>query len=107
MENNDNFLEEEFEGMDEDVTITMTDEAGNEYEFVLFDEFDYKDDTYLLLTTVDEEEPELVIVKVIAGEDEIDMLISIDEEEFDEVFAEYQRLVEEEGYDEDDDEEEE
>ena len=90
---------EENEG---ETTITMTDAEGNEYEFMLFDEFDYKDDTYLLLMTMDDDEPELVIVKVVTGDDDNDSLISVDEDEYDEVFAEYQRLVEEEDDYEDD-----
>ncbi|MDD2392610.1 MAG: DUF1292 domain-containing protein [Eubacteriales bacterium] len=90
------------EDLDGETTITMTDAEGNEYEFMLFDEFDYNEETYLLLMTIDDEEPELVIVKVVEGDDENDSLISVDEDEYDEVFAEYQRLCEEEDDYEDD-----
>lgn len=87
-----------------ETTITMTDAEGNEYEFMLYDEIEYKDDTYLLLITLDEEEPELVIVKVVPGEDGNDALMSVDEEEYDKVFAEYERICEEEEENEDDSE---
>ncbi len=92
----------EKEDFDGETTITMTDAEGNEYEFMLFDEFDYKDETYLLLMTLEDEEPELVIVKVVESDDDNDSLVSVDEDEYDEVFAEYQRLCEEEDDDEDD-----
>jgi len=91
------------EGHDEDLgetTITMTDAEGNEFEFMLYDEVLYNEETYLLLLTLDEEDPELVIVKVVMGEDGTDSLMSVDEEEFDNVFAEYERLCEEEEDDE-------
>ena len=89
--------------MNGETTITMTDADGNEYEFMLYDEIDYNDESYLLLITSDEEEPELVIVKVVPGEDGNDALMSVDEEEYDRVFAEYERICEEEEDDEDDD----
>ena len=88
--------------MNGETSITMTDAEGNEYEFMLYDEIDYKDDSYLLLITSDDEEPELVIVKVVPGEDGNDALMSVDEEEYDRVFAEYERICEEEEEDEDD-----
>lgn len=89
--------------MNGETTITMTDAEGNEYEFMLYDEIDYNDESYLLLITSDEEEPELVIVKVVPGEDGNDALMSVDEEEYDRVFAEYEKICEEEEDDEDDD----
>jgi len=89
--------------MNGETTITMTDAEGNEYEFMLYDEIEYNDESYLLLITSDEEEPELVIVKVVPGEDGNDALMSVDEEEYDRVFAEYEKICEEEEDDEDDD----
>ena len=89
--------------MNGETTITMTDAEGNEYEFMLYDEIDLNDESYLLLITSDEEEPELVIVKVVPGEDGNDALMSVDEEEYDRVFAEYEKICEEEEDDEDDD----
>lgn len=87
--------------MNGETTITMTDAEGNEYEFMLYDEIDYNNESYLLLITSDEEEPELVIVKVVPGEDGNDALMSVDEDEYDRVFAEYERICEEEEEDED------
>lgn len=89
--------------MNGETTITMTDAEGNEYEFMLYDEIEYNDESYLLLITSDDEEPELVIVKVVPGEDGNDALMSVDEDEYDKVFAEYERICEEEEDDEDDD----
>lgn len=83
-----------------ETTITMSDAEGNEYEFMLYDEIQFNDETYLLLLTIDEEDPELVIVKVVESEDGNDSLMSVDEEEFDLVFAEYERLCDEEEDDE-------
>lgn len=91
------------EDVNGETTITMTDAEGNEYEFMLYDEIDYNDESYLLLITSDDEEPELVIVKVVPGEDGNDALMSVDEDEYDKVFAEYERICEEEEDDEDDD----
>lgn len=92
--------------MNGETTITMTDADGNEYEFMLYDEIDYNEESYLLLITSDEEEPELVIVKVVPGEDGNDALMSVDEDEYDRVFAEYERICEEEEEDEDNNNEE-
>ncbi len=86
--------------VDGETTITMSDADGNEYEFMLYDEMQFNEETYLLLLTMDEEDPELVIVKVVESEDGNDSLMSVDEEEFDLVFAEYERLCDEEEDDE-------
>ena len=86
--------------MEGETTITMSDAEGNEYEFMLYDEMQLNEETYLLLLTMDEEDPELVIVKVVESEDGNDSLMSVDEEEFDMVFAEYERLCDEEEEDE-------
>ncbi len=94
---------DQVDNMNGETTITMTDAEGNEYEFILYDEIDYNDESYLLLITSDEEEPELVIVKVVPGEDGNDALMSVDEDEYDKVFAEYERICAEEEDDEDDD----
>lgn len=88
---------DEFEG---ETTITMSDAEGNEYEFMVYDEMEYNDESYLLLLTLDDEDPELVIVKVVETEDGNDSLMSIDEDEFDKIFEEYERLCDEEEEDE-------
>lgn len=88
------YKDDDLEG---ETTIVMSDAEGNEYEFMLYDEFDFKDQTYLLLMTMDDDDPELVIVKVVEDEDEVDTLMSVDDDEYDEVFEEYLRICEEEG----------
>ncbi|MBN1891495.1 MAG: DUF1292 domain-containing protein [Clostridiales bacterium] len=81
---------------DESATLTMVDaETGEEYQFAVVDDFDYKDQEYCVLVTVDEEDPELVITKVVELDDGEEGLMSLDEEEADEVYAEYDRLCEE------------
>ena len=104
-ETNMDGAEIEYPDTDGETTITMMDDEGNEYEFMIYDEFDYNEETYLLLMTMDEEEPELVIVKVVEGEDSVDSLVSIDEDEYDEIYTEYMRICEEEYDDEDEIEE--
>lgn len=83
------------ESMDvEETIITMVDaETNEEYKFVLADEFDYKGNVYYVLVTEDDEDPELVITKV-ADMDGEEALMSLDEEEADEIYAEYDRLCE-------------
>ena len=93
---------------DESAVITMVDsETGEEYEFTLVDDFDYKGESYCVLVTFGDEEPEMVITKVATVDGE-EGLMSLEEDEADEVYAEYERLCEEaELLDEDDEESEE
>ncbi len=82
--------------------ITMTDtETGEEYSFIIADDFAIGDDHYCVLVTMDEKDPELVITKVVTLEDGSEGLMSLDDEEYDRVYAEYERLCEEEEGDED------
>jgi hypothetical protein len=84
--------------------ITMTDtETGEEYTFIIADDFSIEDDQYCVLVTMDEKDPELVITKVVTLEDGSEGLMSLDDEEYDRVYAEYERLCEEDD-DEDADE---
>ena len=93
---------------EEQAIITMVDaETGEEYQFSVVDDFEYKDQAYCVLVTVDEEEPELVITKVVQLEGEEEGLMSLDEEEADEIYAEYDRLCEEADIDDEDDTDEE
>jgi len=94
---------------EEQAVITMVDaETGEEYQFTMVDDFEFKGNSYCVLVTMDDEEPELVITKVVKMEGGEDGLMSLDEEEADEVYAEYDRLCEEaEIEDEDDTDEEE
>jgi hypothetical protein len=86
--------------------ITMTDsETGEEYTFIMADDFAYEDEHYCVLLTTDENEPEMVITKVVAMEDGTEGLMSLSEDDYDRVFAEYERLCEEEDYEDEDNEE--
>jgi len=93
------------EGVNEEQDIiTMVDaETGEEYQFSVVDDFEFKDQAYCVLVTIDEEEPELVITKVVQLEDGEEGLMSLDEEEADEIYAEYDRLCEEADFDDEDD----
>jgi hypothetical protein len=88
--------------------ITMTDtETGEEYSFYVADDFVFEDEHYCVLVPVEnEDEPEMVITKVVTMDDGSEGLMSLDDTEYDRVYAEYVRLCEE-GIDEDEDDEEE
>lgn len=78
--------------------ITMTDtETGESYTFAIADDFAFEDDHYCVLVTVDNErDPEMIIAKVVKLEDDSEGLMSLDDDEYDRVYAEYERLCEEE-----------
>jgi len=88
--------------------ITMTDtETGKEYAFVLADDFSFEDEHYCVLVTADnDQEPEMVITRVVTMEDGTEGLMSLDDAEYDRIYAEYERLCEEEDDEEEDDEDE-
>jgi len=91
-----------------DSIITMTDtETGEEYQFVIADDFAFEDEHYCVLVTMDNEaDPEMIITKVVTMEDGSEGLMSLDDSEYDRIYAEYERLCEEDA-DEDEDGEEE
>lgn len=87
----------------ESVVITMVDEETNEeYEFVIADDFEFEGEVYCVLVT-QEDDPEAVIVRVVTMEDGTEGFQSLDDDEFDRVAAEYDRLVEEAGFESDED----
>jgi hypothetical protein len=96
------------EGHDHNSTITMTDtETGEEYTFALVDDFLFEDEHYcVLVSTDDENDPEMVIARVVTMEDGSEGLMSLDEDEHERVYAEYERIIEEEADEDEDDEEE-
>ena len=54
------------DGQEEQAIITMVDsETGEEYQFAVVDDFEFKGQTFCVLVTVDEEEPELVITNLV------------------------------------------
>jgi len=80
----------------EHATIVMTDtETGKEYTFQVEDMFEYEGDMFYVLVTTDEADPELVITKVVEMEDGTEGLVSLDAEESERVYAEYDRLCDE------------
>ena len=88
--------------------ITMTDtETGKEYSFELADDFIYQDEHYCVLVTSDkDQEPEMVITRVVTMDDGTEGLMSLDDDDYDRVYAEYERLCEEDDDEDEDDEEE-
>jgi hypothetical protein len=81
----------------------MTDtETGEEYSFNVADDFVFEDEHYCVLVTLDENDPEMIIAKVVPMEDGTEGLMSLDDAEYDRVYAEYERICEEET-DEDED----
>lgn len=80
-----------------DSVITMTDtETGEEYTFSLADDFVFEDEHYCVLVTLDEEnDPEMIITRVVTMEDGSEGLMSLDDVEYDRVYAEYERICEE------------
>ncbi len=96
------------ENCEDQAIITMVDaETGKEYQFSVVDDFEYKGNAYCVLVTIDEEEPELVITKVVQLEGDEEGLMSLDEDEADEIYAEYDRLCEEAEIEDEDDTDEE
>ena len=78
---------------DEESLVTMVDaETGEEYQFVMVDDFEYKDQIYCVLVTTDEEEPEMDITKMVKLEDGEEGLMSLNDDEADEIYEEYDRL---------------
>ena len=95
-------------GCEDEAIITMVDaETGEEYQLALVDDFEFNNKSYCVLVTMDDEEPELVITRVVELEDGEEGLMSLDEEEADAIYAEYDRLCEEAEIEDEDDADEE
>ncbi len=79
--------------MDEESIITLTDENGEETQFLLVDVVTYKQEDYLILLPLDEEgeendEDEVVILKVTKDEQGQEMYVAEEDEAvLDAVFA--------------------
>jgi uncharacterized protein YrzB (UPF0473 family) len=94
-----------------DDVIILTDEEGQEYEFQLIDVIEVDELRYAVLFPLEEDESsedEALIMRlesdVETGED---LLVDIeDDDEWEKVVAEWERLLEEEDIDEEEDEEE-
>lgn len=67
---------------DEEVSILeLTDEDGNEVEFELVDSVDYEGEEYLILLPMEEEDPEVVILKVVTDGKGNESYVTVDTEE--------------------------
>ncbi len=91
--------------MDEerDDIVVLIDENGEEVEFEHIDTIEMKDNEYVVLAPLDEdqendqEEEEVIILKVEHNENGEDSFVTIeDDDELDEVFNEFQSRIEEE-----------
>lgn len=73
-----------------DTRISLTDENGNEVEFELLACIAYKDDSYIILLPVDEEETDVVILKIESDDydSDIETYVSVEDDEIlENVFA--------------------
>ena len=67
---------------EEEVSILeLTDEDGNEVEFELVDSVDYEGEEYLILLPMDEEDPEVVILKVVTDGKGNESYVTVDTEQ--------------------------
>ncbi len=87
------------EFFDEDDFVVLTDtETGEEYSFILVDNFDFEDATYCVLIEpddIDEEEVSLFFMKLVESDDGEEVLVGLDEDEDDRVFAAYSKYMDE------------
>lgn len=84
----------------EENVITLTDDDGNEENFTLIDVLELNDERYAILLPLDEEESdeeeiEAIILKFSQDEDGNDMLVSIEDEEWEEVADAWAQMEEE------------
>jgi len=94
-----------------DEIIVLTDEEGTEFEFQIIDVLEVEGKRYAVLFPLDEdaEDDEALIMRLEQDENGDDILVDIeDDEEWEKVVAEWERILEEEEdedlEDEDDDE---
>jgi uncharacterized protein YrzB (UPF0473 family) len=94
--------------MDErdDVIVLIDESTGKEIEFQYLMTVDYKDDEYVCLVPADEkaandEDEQVVIMKIVRGKDGEEQLMTIeDDEEYEAVFERMQEMLDEEECDE-------
>ena len=83
---------------EKDNVLTLTDEEGNEVDFVVVNAVEYNGKTYVMLVEADrieDDEAEALLLRVDDSGDE-DVLVTVDdEEEFNAVSAEFERSYEE------------
>lgn len=94
--------DEELNENEEDSIIEIEDpETGEKFSFEYADEFEFEGANYCVLVTLDEENPEYVIGRIVEGEDGDSYIETLDEEDSDAVYDAYEALLEE-YFDEDD-----
>lgn len=102
MDKDNELLMDDFESS----IVELTDDEGEVHLFDHIGTLEYKGDNYVVLVAVDDDHEEqldedgeggnLVILRVVEGDDETDEYIGIDDEALlDEVFNEFMRLCEE------------
>lgn len=79
--------------------ITLTDDNGEDVSFEVLDVIDYKEREFAVLLPFEDTDDEVVILEVIAGEDEeTDEFISVDDDALvEEVFEEFLKRCDEES----------
>lgn len=87
------------EFFDEDDFVVLTDtETGEEYSFVMADNFEFEGENYCVLIDpedVEDEEVSLFFMKLVESEDGEEVLVGLDEEEDERVFAAYEKFMDE------------
>ena len=77
-------------------TVTLVDdETGEEFEFFIAYDFPFEDKLYYVLVSLDEGEPEALFARMEEDEDGFDYFITVTDDEFERVAAEYERLWDE------------
>lgn len=79
----------------EDVVTVIDEETGKPFDFYIACNFDYKEELYYVLVSLDDEEPVALFAKKLAFPGGEIGFQTVDEDEFDEVAAEYERLCSE------------
>ena len=78
MLNNEDFVDEQYEAE----IITLEDDLGNEKDFEFLDVVEYDGDEYIILLPVEEEEQnEVMILRIDSVDDENENYVGIDDEE--------------------------
>ena len=95
-ENQDEEMEEEIEEFEDDI-IELVDENGETTQFELLGSFDMKGQHYLALSEPSEEEDpdsmEVFILKVVPDEDGNDTYRAVEDQEADEAFEAFLKIV--------------
>jgi uncharacterized protein YrzB (UPF0473 family) len=81
----------------ENETFLLTDDEGNELECEYLDSIDYQGKEYVILYPLDQDadEGEVIIMEVVAIDEENEEFLTVDDEDLlDAIFEEYMRIVE-------------